>query len=142
MIDEINRKLQAISVRTESSSGNVAPLLHEVRHGLAQLLQEGVPGIIDLRGVPLAPGEEEKILKFLGVGEVRAELQSLGRSEICESNYPGVWIVTHYDEHGAIQGRFIEITHIPQLLQSQRADIEDGCTRLQVLLHRQPEGRG
>lgn len=134
MIEELNRKLQAIRVRTESFSGNVAPLLHEVRHALVHLLEAGVSGIIDLRGLPLAPGEEQKILEFLGVGEVRAELQALGRSEICESSYPGVWLVTHYDDQGAIQSRFIEITHIPQLLQAQHADIEDGHRRLQALL--------
>jgi HupH hydrogenase expression protein, C-terminal conserved region len=137
MSEGINRKLQAIRVRTEASSGNVAPLLHEVRHGLARLLEDGQPAIIDLKGVPLAPGEEEGILKFLGAGEVDAELHTLGRSEIRESSYPGVWIVTHYDEQGDLKARFIEITRFPEILESQRIDMDEGLKRLQVTLEAQ-----
>lgn len=138
MFEELNRKLQAIPVRTETISGNVAPLLHEMRHALGRLLQEGQPGIIDLKGVPLAPGEEDEVLAFIGAGEVHAQLQTFGRSEIRESSYPGVWIVTHYDERGDLQSRFIEVTYMPEILRSQRVDIEDGLARLKTMLESQP----
>ena len=40
---------------------NVEPILHEVRHALERLIQTGEPTTIDLRSIPLAPGEDEQI---------------------------------------------------------------------------------
>jgi hydrogenase-1 operon protein HyaF len=134
MSDAANLKLQAIRVRTEVSSGNIPPLLHEVRHALAALATTGTCNIIDLKAIPLAPGEQEAILATLGEGEIRAELQSLGKSEIRETGFPGVWVVTHYDEQGDIKARFIEITRMPDILESQLPDIADGLARMQSLL--------
>ena len=126
--------LQSIAVKVENSSGNVLPILHEVRHALARLLDGGDTCVIDLRAIPLAPGEEEAILAALGKGEVSADFDALGRSEVRESAYGGCWIVTHYDEAGAIKARFIEITTIPDILKSQSADIADGIERLAARL--------
>ncbi len=47
----------------EALTHNVAPLLHEIRHGLARLLETGAATIIDLRSIPMAPGEEERIIR-------------------------------------------------------------------------------
>ena len=55
-------------------TGNVIPLLHEIRHALRALLDEGEETVIDLRGIPLGPGEEAHIEERLGHGEVRVEL--------------------------------------------------------------------
>lgn len=134
MSDAANRKLQAIRVSTEVSSGNIPPLLHEIRHALEALSNNGTRNIIDLKGIPLAPGEQEAIIATLGEGEVCAELQSLGRSEIRETSFPGVWLVTHYDEQGDLKARFIEITHMPDILESQAPDIAAGLARMEVLL--------
>jgi hydrogenase-1 operon protein HyaF len=134
MSESANRMLQAIRVRTEVSSGNIPPLLHEVRHALEALAKNGTCNIIDLKSIPLAPGEQEAILTTLGEGEVRAELQSLGKSEILETSFPGVWVVTHYDEQGDIKARFIEITRMPEILESQLPDIADGLARMETLL--------
>jgi HupH hydrogenase expression protein len=134
MNDTANRRLHAIPVRTEVSSGNVPSLLHEIRHALAALAGSGTTSIIDLQKIPLAPGEEETILATLGEGEVRAQLEALGRSEICETSYPGVWLVTHYDELGDSKARFIEVTRMPEILESQPTDIADGLARLEARL--------
>ena len=134
MSDAANRKLQAIRVRTEISSGNIAPLLHEVRHALVALVKTGACNIIDLKAIPLAPGEQESILATLGEGEVHAEIQALGKSEIRETGFPGVWVVTHYDEQGDLKARFIEITHMPEILESQAPDIAEGLARMESML--------
>jgi len=86
---------------------NVQPILHQVRHALDKLLLAGEPGIIDLRSIPLAPGEEQNIIDALGQGEVHARLTALGPSEIYETQYAGVWLVTHYNEEDVIVSRFI-----------------------------------
>ena len=109
---------------------NVKPILHEIRHALVDLLDSGNTSMIDLRSIPLAPGEEETIISTLGQGEVHARLDALGRSDVVETMYPGVWLVTHYNENEAVIGRFIEITEIPAILKSQREDMSDALKEL------------
>jgi hydrogenase-1 operon protein HyaF len=113
---------------------NVNPLLHEVKHALHNLIENGETAIIDLRSIPLAPGEEEKILNTLGRGEVQSLLNALGPSEITETEYAGVWIVTHYNEDDEIIGRFIEITTMPEILRSQNEDVIAAFNRLSETL--------
>jgi len=126
--------LRSIGVRVELSSGNQEPLFHEIRHALAALLNEGRDTCIDLRGIPLAPGEEERILQRLGRGELRAELTAFGTSEIFETAFAGVWVVSHFDTKGELLGRFVEVTRVPEIVASQVADIAAGLTRLSTLL--------
>ena len=110
---------------------NVKPLLHEIRHALAKLLNDEGPTVIDLRSLPLAPGEEQQLLDELGQGEVYARLHALGPTEIIESRYPGVWIVVHYNSSDEVIGKFIEVCDIPDLLRSQQDDIREGLEQLQ-----------
>jgi hydrogenase-1 operon protein HyaF len=109
---------------------NVEPILHEIRHALKKLVDRGESSIIDLRSIPLAPGEEETIILTLGKGEVDAKLNALGPSEIYESRFAGVWIVTHFNENDSIVSRFIEITGFPDVLKAQREDIAHGLQGL------------
>lgn len=109
---------------------NVKPLLHEVKHALDNLIKNGETAIIDLRSIPLAPGEEESILNILGRGEVQAQLIALGSSEIIETQYSGVWLITHYNDDNEIISRFIEITLMPDILCSQTEDVFDAYNRL------------
>lgn len=109
---------------------NVEPLLHEIRHALKAYLETGETSIIDLRSIPLAPGEEETIINTLGQGEVHAHLDVLGPSEIYETKYAGVWIVTHYNDSDNIVSRFVEVTDTPDVLKSQREDVVDALNAL------------
>jgi HupH hydrogenase expression protein, C-terminal conserved region len=115
---------------TEEFTGNVTPLLHEIRHALAALLETGEQTIIDLRSMPLAPGEEAHIETALGQGEVQVELNALGLSEIIETQYPGVWLITHSNTDGVLLGKYIEIALIPDILQAQQGDIQAGLEQL------------
>ena len=109
---------------------NVKPLLHEIKHALDNLIETGNSTIIDLRSIPLAPGEEDKILNTLGHGEVQAQLNALGLSEIFETQYAGVWIVTHYNDEQHITSRFIEVTMMPEILCSQTEDVMEAYSNL------------
>jgi hydrogenase-1 operon protein HyaF len=117
---------------------NVQPILHEIRHALGKLLQTGETSIIDLRSIPLAPGEEETIIDTLGHGEVRAHLDALGPSEIVETRFAGVWLITHYNIENNIIGRFIEITKLPDILKSQPEDIANSLDELEEKLRQSP----
>jgi hydrogenase-1 operon protein HyaF len=109
---------------------NAQPILFEVRHALEELLDSGETSIIDLRSIPLAPGEEETIINTLGRGEVHARLDALGRSEIYETRYAGIWLVSHYNDDDALVSRFIEITKLPDILKSQREDMTSALNEL------------
>jgi len=115
-------------------TGNVAPLLYEVRHALQALLEHGTETVIDLLAMPLAPGEENQLIDMLGHGEVRVTINALGPSEIHETKYPGVWLSTHRNIDGAVIGRYIEVCVTPALVGAQQADMLDGlqalCARL------------
>ena len=122
--------LDTIPVTTEVATGNVEPLLHEIRHALKRLAGGEDGTTIDLKSLPLAPGEEERIEATLGTGEVRAEVDALGPTLIQETSYPGVWLITHKNADNAVVARFIEVTYIPELLRSQPEDIDAGIDRL------------
>lgn len=118
----------------EELTRNVKPLLHEIRHALDALLNSGERNIIDLRSIPLAPGEEEHLLDELGHGEVYARLHALGPTEVVETRFPGVWVVVHYNNEDEVIGKFIEVCEIPELLRSQQEDIREGLEQLQAQL--------
>jgi hydrogenase-1 operon protein HyaF len=123
--------LNTIPVTTEVATGNVEPLLHEIRHALKRLVSGEEGTTIDLKSLPLAPGEDERIETTLGTGEVRAEVDALGPTLIQETSYPGVWLITHKTADNAVVARFIEVTYIPELLRSQPEDIDAGIDRLE-----------
>ncbi|MCR8923392.1 hydrogenase expression/formation protein [Dasania sp. GY-MA-18] len=114
----------------QKTTGNVLPLLHEIRHALDTLVDEKKPTIIDLRRIPLSADDEEKLETFLGTGEVRAEISALGPTVLQETLYSGVWIETHYNEHDEVMGKFITIATAPHILLAQDSDMEAGLTRL------------
>jgi hydrogenase-1 operon protein HyaF len=128
------QRLGTVGVAVEFESGNVPLLLNELRHALERLLEDGTVHAIDLRAIPLAPGEEERLLRALGEGELSAQLDAQGRSEIRECAYPGIWCITHHDAAGTVSGRFIEVTFAPALLASQRPDVVRGLERLRKQL--------
>ena len=115
-------------------TGNVAPLMHQVRHALQAMLDEGTETVIDLRAIPLAPGEEERLNELLGCGEVRIAINALGPSEIIETSYPGVWLSTHRNHAGEVIGRYIEVCPFPALAGAQLSDIRAGLQALSARL--------
>ncbi len=120
----------AVTVEPGYRTGNVLPLLHEIRHALERLVSADETTVIDLGSIPLAPGELESLESALGTGEVRAELDALGPSEIRETAFPGVWLITHRNANDEIAGRFIEVTRVPAILASQDPDIRRAVAAL------------
>ncbi len=137
------QKLQDIAVRVEAREGadpaidhsNAIPVMHEVLHALRRLKERGEVTTIDLKSMPFSPAEEEALLRFLGCGEVSIELQSLGKSHICETFYPGVWLIDHSNAAGERIALSIEVNRIPEIVKSQPEDISDGVSRLEQQLN-------
>jgi len=123
-----------VSGNVPGTWGNALPLLHEIRHGLQRLSESGESSLIDLHAVPFGPGDEDRLLRFLGRGEAQAEINALGLTRISESVFAGVWLVDHRnanDERIAFQ---IEITSIPEILRSQPQDVHVALEALNARL--------
>ena len=123
--------LDSIAVRVEASSGNVAPLLHEIRHALRRVAAGGEGTTIDLGSLPLAPGEDKRIEEQLGKGEVCASLDALGPTVVQETRFAGVWFITHRNTENEVVGRFIEVTRMPELLLAQAPDMQRSLSELE-----------
>jgi hydrogenase-1 operon protein HyaF len=89
--------------------------------------------------MPLAPGEFDRIEAALGEGEVKATLDALGPSEIRETRYSGVWLVTHRNATNEVMGRYIAIARMPAVLLAQEPDMRRGLADLALALEGQVE---
>ena len=110
--------------------GNVEPILNEVVYALDRLLEQDETTVIDLASLPFGPGELERLDEMLGVGELTASLDALGKSRIRETRYPGVWRLDHMNTDGEVVGRYLEVTWSPDILRSQEPDVAAARARL------------
>jgi hydrogenase-1 operon protein HyaF len=131
--------VKPIHDRRDFETGNVEPLLHEIRHALSRLSRGEDGSIIDLQSMPLAPGEEKRIEEALGQGEVSITIDALGPSTVQETAYPGVWLITHRNTENEVVARLVEITKIPALVLAQDEDIRAGLARLDQHFSGDPE---
>ncbi len=133
-------RLKEIGVKVEDGEaapaewGNALPILHEVGHGLRQLRETGEPTVIDLHALPFGPGDEGRLFDLLGRGEVEAQIQALGPTRIWETGFPGVWLVDHRNTEDERLALHIEISSVPEILRSQREDIDDAIVRLEACI--------
>lgn len=114
--------------------GNALPVLSQVRHALAQLIQGGEPTQIDLGAMPFGPGDEDRLMAVLGQGEVTASVDALGRTRIQETAYSGVWVVEYLNTDNQRVALHLEIDTVPRLLRSQPEDLSDALAALNTLL--------
>jgi hydrogenase-1 operon protein HyaF len=95
-------------------SGNADPVLHEIQSLLNDLVTSGKSASIDLRSLPLLPGDYEKLKEVLGQGEVSATIDAMGPTQVRETAVHGVWCVTHYNCDATVIAEFIEVTICPR----------------------------
>lgn len=130
--------LDAIAVKfvggADAASGNATALLHEVARLLDVLVQRGEPSSIDLRSLPLTPGDYDELRGALGTGAVFARVDAIGPSDLRETRYPGVWWITHCNDAGEIVAELIEIGVVPQILLAPIQDVSDGLSGFNEML--------
>jgi hydrogenase-1 operon protein HyaF len=115
-------------------SGNAPVLLREIAELGQRLLTTGESAAIDLRALPLTPADLDWLRETLGQGQVMATLEAEGESTLTETVCPGVWWVTHHNEHGAVASEFIEVTLVPELLKAHPDDVKIGLEHLELLI--------
>lgn len=129
--------LDNISVSVESAerpTTQVIAILNEIATLLAKLVEQGKTDSIDLRSLPMFPGDYEALKAALGEGEIHATLTAIGPSTLQETAIPGVWWVTHRNEHQETVAEFIEVTPLPELLKTTDTDLQQAPQRLQACI--------
>ncbi|MGD8560603.1 MAG: hydrogenase expression/formation C-terminal domain-containing protein [Gammaproteobacteria bacterium] len=112
-------------------SAQVKALMLEVQGMLEKLVDSGQNNYIDLRSLPMMPGELATLKAILGTGEVQATITALGPTTITETSIPGVWWITHKNAHEEVLSEFIEVTKLPGILMTQDEDLQDSVNILQ-----------
>jgi hydrogenase-1 operon protein HyaF len=132
--------LKSIPVEVETSPQGAAavsialPVLNEITAMLEALISSGQPSSIDLQREPLGTQDHAKLRDTLGRGELAAELDCLGPTQITETAVSGVWWVTHYSEDGRVVGEFIEVTTCPEMLITAEGELASGLSLLRSRL--------
>jgi hydrogenase-1 operon protein HyaF len=131
--------LHDIKVKIEGGApavehGNTLPILSEVRHALARLIEAGEAKQIDLGAMPFGPGDEERLMALLGRGEVTATIDALGPTRIRESAFSGVWVVEYLNADGQRIALHLEIDEVPRMLRPQPGDLADGLAAIDATL--------
>lgn len=124
------RFLAPVAART----GNERAVLAEIRTHLAALAESGAAAAIDLLALPLSDADRDWLRETLGRGEVRAEVDATGISEVQETALAGVWWITHRNADGQTVAELIEITLLPEILCASAADAAQACERLERIL--------
>jgi hydrogenase-1 operon protein HyaF len=115
---------------TTQSTGMAWSILTEIRQLLDALNEQGTVGSIDLRSLPMTNADREQLENLLGRGEVHAELDLAGTSEVWETAFAGVWWIRHKGAADKIACEEIAVTAIPEILITHPVDIEAAAARL------------
>ena len=125
-----------INVLSPGGDANARAVLREIETLLQGLKAGGEGGSIDLGSLPLTPEDYDLLEASLGKGEVSAEVESLGPTEVTETGISGVWWITHYNADEEVMAEFIAVTLCPEILLTTLEDVSDGLQRLHALLDR------
>jgi len=123
-----------LQVAIKNSASQVPAILNELHFKLKQLVETGENSSVDLRSLPLFPGDYELLKQHLGSGEVRVQLNAMGPSEIYETAIPGIWWIKHFNNDKESVADFIEITAIPALLITADVEIRSGVDQIEKLM--------
>ena len=115
-------------------SGNAWPLMLEIVEMVRRLLESREPAAIDLSALPLTVADKEWLRARLGIGQIRVSLDAEGPSTLDETACPGVWWVTHRDAGERVVSEFIEVAHVPELVQAHPEDIKIGLGYLEGVI--------
>lgn len=127
------------NAETPLATGNALPLLHEIETLLNELVTTGKAASIDLRSLPMLPGDYEQLRQWLGEGEVGATVEALGPTRVHETAVSGVWWVTHYNDDDQVVADFIEVAYVPEILKTHPADARQALETLRSRLSQSAE---
>lgn len=110
--------------------GGLKAVLYEILAMLENLAAYGEAGQIDLKSLPMAPGEYERLRGALGEGEAEVTLHLTGATHCRETAFPGVWWIRHRNPSGEVVAEFIEVATVPEILVPEADEIREGISAL------------
>jgi|APFre7841882724_1041349.scaffolds.fasta_scaffold03143_4 hydrogenase-1 operon protein HyaF len=110
----------------------VRALLAEIAQLVDGLARNGGDARVDLRSPPLSDGDRAALEAALGRGAVSARVDAARTTDVRETHFPGVWWVTHREEHAAVVAEFIEVCVVPEILATPAEDIARGLAELRA----------
>jgi HupH hydrogenase expression protein, C-terminal conserved region len=113
----------------EPDPGFAAALICETLAKLTLFADTGETATIDLGGLPMSNRDRAALDDFLGRGEVSATIEVIGRTEVWETQFPGVWRVRHFGAE-AVATDLIEISTCPKILLADRRDAQTAARNL------------
>lgn len=116
--------------RTDFRTGIPRSLLNEIAEYLTHFVETGETHKIDLKSLPMTEADLKDLDDMLGIGEVRADLAVVGKSEVWETAFNGVWRIRHYGTADAVAADEIIITAIPDILITHKDDARGAINRL------------
>lgn len=123
------------SLAGEGLGEGAKAILYEILTMLERLADAGAEGAVDLRSLPMAPGDWKDLTAALGEGDIDATFHDgAGRSRIRETGVHGVWWIEHRDADDNVVASFLEVTTVPAILATDTADIRAGSRRLRQKL--------
>jgi hydrogenase-1 operon protein HyaF len=130
LVSALDRIAVKVVAREDAPTGNARALLHELEGLLGAYVERGEPSSIDLRSLPLTPGDYDELREALGTGAVTARIEAVGPTDAFETLFPAVWWVTHRNERGEIVAELIEVCDVPALMRAPPEDAAAGLERL------------
>lgn len=122
---------------SEPVSGQALAIAAEIADMVEALHARGETSQIDLRSLPMLPGDYRHLVELLGSGEVEATLDALGTSRIRDTAVPGVWWVTHYNREDEVMAELIEVTSCPAILSTPTEDLAGAANTLRQRMQEQ-----
>lgn len=134
-------KLDEISVSIEppASPSQVRAILTELQTKLDSLAKESISDSVDLRSLPMFPGDYELLKETLGYGEVHVSIDAMGPTEIYETAFSGIWWISHFNSEDENIAEFIEITTLPAILKTADGDLQHASQQLLDLIENNTE---
>jgi len=83
-----------------------------------------------MKTIPISHDSYQQLQYVLGSGELSATIHALGKSTVRETAISGVWWIIHYNDEDEVIADLIEVTSIPEILTSDRGDMQNSLEEL------------
>lgn len=136
-LQEIPVKVDCGAPQSERPTGMARAVLREAAEHLQAVAEGHDRRVIDLRGLPLTKGDYRELEQALGRGEVSANVEAAGPTEVFETRYPGLWWVRYQNLDGLVVAEHLEIARVPAILETPVEDLRASARDLTELLEGQ-----
>ena len=117
--------INSIPIHVEHDGDHVMvdAVMRELQVMLQQCIENDEEGVIDVHSLPMSEATRQLLRDRLGEGEVSVTAKLSGETTVYETGFAGVWWVSHRNFDGQLIAEQIEVTQVPAILKSHKADM-------------------